>query len=238
MRPVERGPWPTDDHGEPLDFSDYKKALTHLVDRCGGYCSYCGMRLDGGLHVEHVRPKKPGGIHHPDRERDWDNFLLGCPNCNSTKGDKDISLADHVWPDTDNTLRAFSYGAGGMIMVSQDMKSNTDRQKIERTMMLTGLDRFPGGKRPPELNDRRWSARRDAWDKAVLSREDLQNHDNPGMRQQIIRTAIADGYWSIWYTVLKDDADMRRRLVEAAVGTAKSCFDADYLPVPRPGGAL
>lgn len=238
MRPVERGDWPEGSPGQKLDFSDYGKALTPLVGRIGGYCSYCGMRLDSSLHVEHVQPKKPGGVAHSDRERDWNNFLLACVNCNSTKGDVDIALDEVFWPDKDNTFRAFDYDAEGGIRVSSALVRPADRAKAERTLRLTGLDRFHGGRVAPQPNDRRWIGRKLAWGRARRALANLQRLDDVLMRDQIIETAIADGYWSIWYTVFKDDADIRRRLVEAAVGTAKSCFDADYLPVPRPGDAL
>jgi hypothetical protein len=46
------------------------------------------MRLEASLAVEHVLPKKPEGVTEiiKSRELDWENFLLACTNCNSTKG--------------------------------------------------------------------------------------------------------------------------------------------------------
>lgn len=86
MRPVERGPWPVDEEGNKKNLDRYPKAKADLLDRLGHYCSYCECRAYP-LHVEHVVPL----FHRPDLRGDWGNFLLGCTNCNSTKGTKNDS---------------------------------------------------------------------------------------------------------------------------------------------------
>ena len=55
-----------------------------LIARIGSYCSYCGMRLDACLAVEHIQPK----VLRPDLLTTWINLLLSCANCNSVKGGK------------------------------------------------------------------------------------------------------------------------------------------------------
>jgi len=70
MRPVQRGPEPVDADGSERQFRDYKDARTDLIDRIGQYCSYCEMKLDAALDVEHVQPK----THHPNLKLAWSNF--------------------------------------------------------------------------------------------------------------------------------------------------------------------
>jgi len=182
------------------------------------------MRLDASLAVEHVKPKSL----IPWLERRWNNFLLGCTNCNSSKLDTPVRLKDNYWPDRDNTFRAFEYSAGGMVRVAEGL---TDKQtrKAEITRDLVGLDRWPGHKLSRDKikrgSDRRWIGRRDAWETAQRAYTRLKAYDIPEMREQIAETAAARGYWSIWYTIFIDDPDMLHRLRAVFPGTA-TCFDA------------
>ena len=58
MRPVERGPHPTNSKGERVVYREYAEARGELIKRLGGeYCSFCEMHLDASLAVEHVQPK-------------------------------------------------------------------------------------------------------------------------------------------------------------------------------------
>jgi uncharacterized protein (TIGR02646 family) len=224
MRPVERGT-------TSQVFSEYQQARGLLIKRMGEYCSYCEMRLGASLAVEHVQPKDL----NPALALVWENFLLGCTNCNSTKGSKKIALADYFWADQDNTARAFEYALGGFVRVSPKL-SATEQAKAERTMQLVGLE-----KRPPinaEAADRRWSNRREAWDVAERSYKRLKAFNAPAMREEIIENAVGRGFWSVWMTVFADDPDMLERLIQAFPGTA-ACFDSTtFLPIARVGGAL
>lgn len=83
MRPVERG-------AAPREYARYGDAIRDLEEKLGRYCSYCERRLPIGLAVEHVAPKSL----HPDRELDWNNFLLGRTNCNSVKDVADVADDD------------------------------------------------------------------------------------------------------------------------------------------------
>jgi hypothetical protein len=80
--------------------------------------------------------------------------------------------------------------------------------------------------------------RKEAWDIAVRSRRRLANTDNNDFREQIVDTALANGFWSVWMTVFKDDADMLNRFLDAFPGTCQACFDATngYMAVTRHGG--
>ncbi|MEM8995751.1 MAG: HNH endonuclease [Acidobacteriota bacterium] len=96
MRPVRRDRSPLiavedsdgpADGGAPevVDFEDYADAKADLVSRLGLFCSYCERAINTNLAVEHIQPKK-GDFGRPDLAGRWENFLLACVNCNSTKG--------------------------------------------------------------------------------------------------------------------------------------------------------
>ena len=230
MRPVDRGPKPINRQGQPKQYTEYGNARRDLIEQLGEYCSYCEMELDSSLAVEHIQPKE----HHSQLEREWSNFLLACTNCNSTKGQKNPGLGTIFWPHLDNTFRAFEYGNEGIVKPKPGL---TPAQKdiAGTTIALTGLAKTANQQ---TASDRRWLNRREAWNIAQESKQDLAECDCEPMRRSIIRTAVAKGYWSIWMTVFADDGDMLNRLISALPGTARHCFDADGQPVPRPGGQL
>ncbi|NQU20189.1 MAG: HNH endonuclease [Candidatus Nealsonbacteria bacterium] len=231
MRPIDRRATPRDGSDEPKGFSKYRHARKDLIDRLGQYCSYCGTRLPASLAVEHVRPKKP----NPDLELRWDNFLLACTNCNSTKGDKDVVLDEYFWPDKDNTFRAFVYTEGGLIEVNSDL-TDDERELAQSTIDLVGLDRTPAN--DPAVADRRWKNRDEVWTMAIDARQDLAAQGTETLRKWIVNTATGRGFWSVWMTVFADDQNMRKRLIDAFPGTSKDCFDDECRPVRRPGRAL
>jgi len=236
MRPVVRGDCPVDSvSGTEVKYKDYSYARAELITRMGEFCSYCEMRLDSSLAVEHVKPKKPPGAAHdlPEREFCWDNFLLACANCNSTKGNTDVILGDYFWPDRDNTFIALSYSEGGLVTPAEELDP-TLRTKAQKMITLTGLDKHPLN--DPQDSDRRWRNRRETWDIAMESKNDLVDSDTPQMRRQIVRTV--NGYWSVWMTIFKDDPDMISRFIDAFPGTCKECFDANGQPLSRTGGQI
>jgi 5-methylcytosine-specific restriction endonuclease McrA len=78
MRPIRRGLSP-----RTSDFEEYQSAQPYLAGRLDTYCSYCERRIATNLAVEHIQPKgRPAYANLIGR---WDNFLLACVNCNSTK---------------------------------------------------------------------------------------------------------------------------------------------------------
>lgn len=233
MRPVERGERPNKPTvGLPIEFTKYDQALPHLIEKLGTYCSYCERRINNNLAVEHIQPKDP----HPELELDWNNFLLACTNCNSIKGSCELLLDDYYWSDRDNTARAFEYLEDGRVRVNFSLK-DAEKQKAQRTLELTGLDRFPGH-RKLSLKDQRWRERQEIWGIAKEALEDLNNNNTENQRKSIVTTAKGYGCWSVWMTVFREDIDMLERLINAFPGTCKACFDAQFQPIPRPGGAL
>ena len=235
MRPVVRGTRPQNAENEDIEFTEYAQARAELIKRMGEFCSFCEMHLDASLAVEHVQPKQPPGAAAVDQARalNWDNFLLGCANCNSTKGNTDVDLTQYLSPDRDNTFRALKYSEGGIVSTALDGELEVKAQNI---IKLTGLDKQPLN--DPKASDRRWKNRRETWDIAKRAKGRLQICDCQEMRDQILETATAQGFWSIWMTVFKDDPDMLRRFISAFPGTSADCFDSatGYAAVARVGG--
>ncbi len=219
MRPVKRGACPTDAKGKTIRFSDYPQARRELIQRLGEYCSYCEMHVDASLAVEHVRPKQPPGAAAvlPERALAWDNFLLACTNCNSTKGNTDVVLADYLWPDRHDTFHSLRYSPGGQVSSAP----GRHKTRAERLIRLVGLDKMPD---TAEASDRRWLNRREAWELAERAKRNLARCPVEAMKAQIIDTAKAKGFWSVWMTVFADDPDMQNRLIAAHPGTRPDFF--------------
>lgn len=227
MRPVEKGPSPA-----PA-YAAYGDATADLEGRLGRYCSYCERRLETHLAVEHVQPKSLV----PGLALTWANFLLACVNCNSCKGDAPINLPTLLWPDLDNTLRAFRYTAGGLVDVDSTIPPAL-QSSAAALRTLVGLDRVPGAAVEPTDSDLRWNRRREAWDKAVRACQRLMASDTPELREQIAETAQESGMFSIWWEVFATDIDMRRRFRLAFLGTCANSFNASEELQARPGGQL
>ena len=229
MRPVERG-------AAPQAFTDYRNAYPHLVCRVGDYCSYCERQIETHLAVEHVQPKDPV----PALRNEWSNFLLGCVNCNSIKGDTEVVLNNYVWPDTENTMSAFDYSTGGLVNPRGGL-SPALQTKVAAMLQLVGLDRYPGNPQPgrdPTSADLRWQRRFEAWQMAEWCRNQVSENDSEQVRSLVVQVAKGRGMYSIFWTVFEGDVDIRRRLREAFVGTSADCFDPNENLLPRPGGQL
>ncbi len=234
MRPVERGDVPIDENGNIIQFKKYGDARESLIGRLGDYCSYCEMRHPT-LAVEHIQPKSL----EPALETDWNNFLLACPSCNSSKGDKPINASNfhqYFWADCDNTFRAFRYekDRAPQVDLSLDVKN---QQIAQDTLELTGLDREPLHLKFSR-RDKRCDKRNEAWAKAERAKLNLRYVPIDEMREQIIDTATSTGFWSVWMTVFADDVDMRQRLISEFRGTSKECFDAATEAIARNGGQI
>jgi uncharacterized protein (TIGR02646 family) len=230
MRPVDKG----NGNGP---YAKYQDAGSDLRDAIGDYCSYCERQIETNLAVEHIQPKST----KKSLRNSWLNFLLGCGNCNSCKGRKQISLSDYFWPDCDNTLRAFEYHPAGLVNPRKFLRQ-THRAKAQATIELVGLDRVPGHANPkkrPTKKDLRWSRRQQTFTLALKLRADLQQEDNPIVRHLIVVAALGRGLFSIWMQVFEGDADMRRRLIQGFLGTASKCFHpVTSAAVKRKGGQI
>lgn len=237
MRPVDKGV-------TTKVYAKYQDAGLDLQAVLGDYCSYCERQIETHLAVEHVQPKSIVTA----LATQWVNFLLGCVNCNSCKGDTAVVITDFLWPDTDNTLRAFDYKAGGVVCVNNANAADI-QTKAKCTIELVSLDKDPGNPDPtrrPSDSDKRWKRRLEAWQLAVKYRakiQDCERHTSDmtirdHVRSSTVDVALGRGMFSIWWTVFEDDSDMRRRLREAFIGTHGGCFDANEDLVARAGGQV
>jgi uncharacterized protein (TIGR02646 family) len=230
MRPIDKTP-------NQGPFQKYEDAQQPLTTQLGEYCSYCERWIASAIHVEHKLPKND----YPAEKLKWENFLLSCSNCNSGKGHGLIDLDEFVWPDADNTFRAFQYDAEGRVRTISGFGPQIDAN-IQRTWLMLGFNRHTdhlfAGVVKPTKKDHRWSHRQKAWETAVHVKNGLAICDTPERRAEIAEIATQRGMFSIWMTVFKDDADIRHRLIAAFKGTAAYCFDGASLAIPRPGRAL
>lgn len=230
MRPVLRGSSP-----RTVDFANYRDAFPEMASRLGQYCSYCERRIATNLAIEHIQPKDL----YPSLEGSWANFLLGCVNCNSTKGKQDVVLADVFLPDRDNTFVAFEYRADGTVAPASTLNVSA-LIRARRTLALVGLDTRAA--QATDSNDRmvaidRVKQRMEAWATAESAREDVdRDPTNSRIRRLVAVLALATGFFSIWMKVFEQNALMRNLLIDAFSGTRESgCFDAVGTPVsPSP----
>jgi uncharacterized protein (TIGR02646 family) len=236
MRPVRKGLSP-----QAQDFDDYKDAKPDLVARLGSYCSYCERYIPTNLAVEHIQPKALPAYQH--LEGRWDNFLLGCVNCNSSKGKKDVVLQSCLLPDRDNTFAAFEYLENGDIQPSQAAITAGLEQAAIATLELVGLDKaiiptLDVNGRQVALN--RKSQRMQAWLEAEMALLDLQDNRSDILMAYVVKLAVKTGFFSIWMSVFSHDAQMRNRLIDGFAGTRDSqCFDVNAAvvsPAPNPDG--
>ncbi|GLS81468.1 hypothetical protein GCM10007893_22780 [Paracoccus marinus] len=174
----------------------------------------------------------------PALRNEWTNFLLGCVNCNSVKGDTLLVLADFIWPDTENTLSAVEYKVGGLVEARSTL-APAMQAKAQQTIALVGLDKYPGNPgREPSNADLRWQRRFEAWQMAEWCRKQVEDNDTEQVRNLVVEVAKGRGMFSIFWTVFQGDIDLRRRLREAFSGTSYACFDANEELISRPGGQV
>lgn len=233
MRPILRGPSPI-----VIDYSDYTKAKPDLVARLGPFCSFCERPVTTQLAVEHIQPK--GLAQYAHLIGRWDNFLLACVNCNSTKKDKDVQPQQIYLPDRDNTFLAYTYLPNGIIEPSAALTA-PQAAAAKKALHLVGLDK-------PVVNTLdengkivaldRVSQRMEAWLAATEAKSDITaSPGNAELKKYVVKLAVKTGYFSIWMTVFSADSVMRLAFIEAFNGTRTSgCFNpATSAPVsPAP----
>ena len=233
MRPIRRGPAPQNG-----DFDDYDDAKVDLVSRLGPYCTYCERHIMTNLAVEHIQPQ---ALYDHLTGR-WENFLLACVNCNSTKLDTDITLGKILLPDRDNTFAAFTYSQDGVVAPATSLTSDLFALALE-SLKLTGLHKPVV--RTLDANGKmvaldRGAQRMEAWGVALEAVSDLSQRPNDDlMVKRIVANAIATGFFSIWMAAFASNSDMMNRLINAFPGTRESgCFDPisgqPVTPAPNP----
>lgn len=222
MRPVNKGNIPQE-KGVDVTFKEYSRARRYLIDRIGEYCSYCERKLVANLAVEHVKPKAT----NPGLKLDWDNFLLGCTNCNSTKGDKSVVLNDFIWPDQDNSFEFFTYLSNGLVSAKNTL-SLTDKVRTDATIQLVGLDKASpkkGTVRWQEASDRRQEHRIQALMESTKFASTYANCQDKTFYRELLVSKIKDnGFWSIWMHAFSAYPEVQRELILAFPGTNQAYF--------------
>ena len=226
MRPIERGNCPNDSAGIPVVFEEYSRARRYLIDALGGYCSYCERKIEANLAVEHVLPK----VLNPAVALEWSNFLLGCTNCNSTKGAKPIVITEYFWPDVDNTFNVFLYDNSGIVKISSSLINGNDKDKANNTIELVGLGVLQpktGTVAWQEASDRRFEHRLQAF---IDSYNHSETYRKSGVNTRkllipLIKTiVVSGGFWSIWMNAFQDFPEVQRIIINSYPGTNNSFF--------------
>ncbi len=221
MRPVTKGAVPQDENGAEIVFKEYARSRRYLIDRIGEYCSYCERKIQANLAVEHVQPKDS----NPELALSWDNFLLGCTNCNSTKGDKEVVIKNFVWPDIDDTFNYFSYDDSGVVKVDEEILDPDLRKRIDETIKLVGLQKSSpklGTADWEKASDRRNEHRRKAYMNSMRYRETYRkaSEAEKNLMLDLIKTVVvADGFWTIWMKAFRDFPEMTDSLKVCLPGT-------------------
>jgi len=235
MRPVDKG-------GTPYDrISKYQEAEPYLEKRIGAYCSFCEMRVNNALAVEHKESKNSGGAL-----TDWSNLLLSCVYCNSRKLEK-IRKGDldrWLWPDQHNTFLAFTY-EDALPKVNESYLRTVSEDVLMRartTMEDLALDYRPKSADKKKYRDKRWQHRF----RALTIAEDYKNSWSKNRESEyeeeqlrnIRYTAEQSGFFSVWMMVFRDEPKVKKVLLDAFAGTSKECFDENGIAVRRKDSIL
>lgn len=220
MRAVNRGAAPLDNSSVQVVFDEYSEARRYLIDRLGEYCSYCERCIPSSLAVEHIRPK----THNPTLELSWDNLLLACTNCNSTKGHQNINLADYALPNIDNTFDLFQYDASAIVKPKIAL-TVAQLSKVNNTIRLVGL-----GVTLPNVNTKEWQKASDRrFEHRLQSYIEAQRYaveyTNASINTRQIMLpmletiVLSKGFWSIWMDAFKLFPEVTNRFRQIFSGT-------------------
>ena len=222
MRPVNKGP-------NNKEYIPYSTARRDLFNAIGSYCSYCERNIHVGSEIEHVQPKSKV----PEKKYSWDNFLLGCKNCNTTKGNKtidDTNLHDYIWPDIDDTYHMVQYDPVTLMPRPADNLSDADKERVNRLISLVGLNKIM-----PKENTRNYDEAcdtrvEDRIQSAIDAKHYKEEYLNiPENMQPVYLNIMMDmikrsNNWSIWMHEMEDIPELRAALLDLLPGTRKEYF--------------
>lgn len=220
MRTVDKGQKPLDVAGLEIVFSEYTEARRYLIDRIGEYCSYCERHIPSSLAVEHIKPKK----HNTHLELEWDNLLLACPNCNSTKGHTNINVQDYALPHIDDTYNWFLYDSTAIVKPKLGL-SAIQSNKTQNTITLVGLD-----KPSPTINTKEWKIASDRrYEHRLQTYIDAQRYASNYLNKSLVSRSemlelletivLSRGFWSIWMDAFSAFPEVTTRLRRIFIGT-------------------
>ncbi|MCG8208166.1 HNH endonuclease [Tenacibaculum finnmarkense] len=225
MRPIDKGSNPLDDKGKDIEFKEYSHSRKYLIDRLGRYCSYCENSINANLAVEHVQPKSKKLA----LELNWDNFLLACTNCNSTKGDDDINVEDYIFPDVCNSFLYFEYGYSGIVKPKATLSAE-NTLLAKNTIKLVGLDKIPPNENTIEwkkAGDSRFEKRLESYKIAIdyLNKYEMGNIDKRNAYIDCFSTIVSgQGFWSIWIQVFANFPEVILEIKHCINGTNKAYY--------------
>ena len=212
MRPVNKGDTPN------IKFKEYSDAEPYLEERLGAYCSYCEFPIAHVPEVEHkISKSKDGNLLA------WDNLLLSCKYCNTRKSDiiESGNKSLYIWPDEDNTFKAFTYQEGKP-RVNEYCDDQETRSKATNLYNLINLGNIP---QKPKDKDKRFDKRNETYNHAKECKEDWKivkdTSTRDAYRRAILKAALAEGFFSVWMEVFKEEPVICKDLVEAFPGTVK-----------------
>ena len=222
MKPVNKG-------NAQRSYRKYRAAKPDLVEKLGAFCSYCEIGSHANsLHVEHMYPKDP----HPEKECEWENFLLSCPTCNSYKNlhlgnfpQSDLE-ARFLWPHLDNTSAAFDYFDDGRVEICGGLEPAVERA-AEATREMVGLMKSPAvAVRYQDVGVAYdgITGRREMWEIATDELNDYLESPIDRRAASISKRAARMGFFSVWMNVFRERPEVVRELVRAFKADA-SCFD-------------
>ncbi|SHF76610.1 TIGR02646 family protein [Flavobacterium fontis] len=213
MRPVDKSRFTTNQ----AEYDPYGEAKPELFLALGPYCSYCEREgFSAALDVEHIEDKDA----HPDKETLWNNFLLGCKNCNSIKGTKEIDFNNIILPHLDNTFTPFEYLESGYIKI-KDSITEPLKTKVNNLLSLVGLDRRPGVASYSK-KDTRWQERKQVWE---ISKKFKQKYiEDKCDIETIVFLSQNSGFWSIWMHSFNGFPEVQRALINSHAGTRLNYF--------------
>lgn len=223
MRPVDKG-------HKDKEYRPYTTAKRDLIEAIGPYCSYCERNILSGGAVEHKQPKSKVR----SLEYSWDNFLLGCINCNSIKGSADVNdanIRDFVWPDTDDTYHMIQYDPVTLMPSPADNLSNKDKERVSRLIELVGLDRpvpKEGSLTYRKASDTRVEERKKCAAEARSYKAmylNLVDEAKPVFITTLEYIVQCSGYWSIWMHEFEDIPEMKEALLRCLPGTKIDLFE-------------
>lgn len=198
MRPVVR---PASGPDSP------QQAKDALMAALGPYCSYCGARTR--LAPDHMLNESAHGAG----ANVWRNYLLACEWCNGTKGAHErhaasnggkllTGYADCLWPDRDNTMKAFVIDELGMHAAPA---ADAVRDKARLTLRICGLEDLLNLGRPDDMRAQGWYA---AWQ--------LARQHADGDATTIADLAANAGFWPVWVTAFQHRPEVIAKLNDCA----------------------
>lgn len=249
MRPVVKSDR-RDSTGIPIEINPYGDAKSDLCDELGTFCSFCEKyNSRAALAVEHILGRKTrdvvGNLKYIHHEYRWDNFLIGCVNCNGIKGAKDVNILNPYMPHQNNLIHYIEILRGGIVQIKAGV-TGVELQQTQSFIDLVGLDRVPGHQEYSNKDDR-WDNRLKADD---IAQRQLLKYTQPQPAtdlETIVDLARTTGYFSIWYSVfhafdevkealIYGNTDSLGNLIVPFPGIHHNSFDVHnhYVTVPRP----